>query len=50
MKLAPFYDQSEIVNDSITSVRDAIFIGLVLASIILVFFCAIGELRWWPAW
>jgi multidrug efflux pump subunit AcrB len=38
VRLAPFYDQSEIVNDSIKSVRDAIFIGLVLASIILVVF------------
>src|SRR5262249_22780160 len=36
--LDPFYDQSEIVNDSIKSVRDAILIGLVLASIILVLF------------
>jgi CzcA family heavy metal efflux pump len=36
--LAPFYDQSEIVNDSIKSVRDAILIGLVLASLILVVF------------
>jgi CzcA family heavy metal efflux pump len=34
----PFYDQSEIVNASIKSVRDAILIGLVLASIILVIF------------
>src|SRR5205823_14530418 len=38
VRLEPFYDQSEIVNDSIKSVRDAIFIGLVLASIILVIF------------
>jgi CzcA family heavy metal efflux pump len=36
--LQPFYDQSEIVRDSITSVRDAILIGLVLASLILVLF------------
>jgi CzcA family heavy metal efflux pump len=36
--LVPFYDQSEIVNDSIKSVRDAILIGLVLASLILVLF------------
>ncbi len=36
--LQPFYDQSEIVNDSITSVRDAILIGLILASIIMVVF------------
>ncbi|MFN7993882.1 MAG: efflux RND transporter permease subunit [Bryobacteraceae bacterium] len=36
--LLPFYDQSEIVNDSIKSVRDAILLGLVLASLILVVF------------
>ena len=34
----PFYDQSEIVNESIKSVRDAILIGLVLASLIMVLF------------
>jgi CzcA family heavy metal efflux pump len=38
IELKPFYDQSEIVNDSINSVRDAILIGLVLASLILVLF------------
>jgi CzcA family heavy metal efflux pump len=36
--LEPFYDQSEIVTESIKSVRDAILIGLFLASIILVLF------------
>jgi CzcA family heavy metal efflux pump len=36
--LQPFYDQSEIVVGSIKSVRDAILIGLVLASIIMVLF------------
>jgi CzcA family heavy metal efflux pump len=36
--LAPFYDQSQLVRDSISSVRDAIFIGLVLACIILFLF------------
>jgi len=36
--LRPFYDQSEIVKDSIDSVRDAILIGLVLASLIMVIF------------
>jgi len=36
--LQPFYDQSEIVNDSIKSVRDAVIIGLVLASLIMVLF------------
>jgi multidrug efflux pump subunit AcrB len=36
--LGSWYDQSEIVTDSITSVRDAILIGLVLASLILVLF------------
>jgi len=36
--LQPFYDQSDIVNDSITSVRDAVLIGLALASLIMVLF------------
>jgi CzcA family heavy metal efflux pump len=36
--LVPFYDQSELVRDSIASVRDAIFIGLVLACLILFLF------------
>src|SRR5215475_14178338 len=34
----PFYDQSIIVDESIKSVRDAILVGLLLASIILVLF------------
>ncbi|HEX4996988.1 MAG TPA: efflux RND transporter permease subunit [Terriglobia bacterium] len=38
VELKPFYDQSEIVEASIASVRDAVLIGLVLASLILVFF------------
>ena len=36
--LAPFYDQSELVRESIASVRDAILIGLVLACAILYLF------------
>lgn len=36
--IRPFYDQSIIVSDSIKSVRDAILLGLILASIILVVF------------
>ena len=36
--LKPFYDQSELVSDSIRSVRDAILLGLVLASLIMVLF------------
>jgi len=36
--IRPFYDQSLVVQDSIKSVRDAILLGLVLASIILVVF------------
>jgi CzcA family heavy metal efflux pump len=36
--LTPFYDQSELVRASISSVRDAILIGLVLACIILFLF------------
>jgi CzcA family heavy metal efflux pump len=38
VELQPFYDQSDLVNDSITSVRDAVFIGVVLASLIMVLF------------
>ncbi len=38
IQLQPFYDQSEIVTDSIKSVRDAILIGLILASLIMVLF------------
>ena len=36
--IEPFYDQSIIVSESIKSVRDAILLGLILASIILVVF------------
>src|ERR1700688_4802149 len=36
--IQPFYDQSIIVGESIKSVRDAIVLGLILASIILVVF------------
>ena len=36
--IRPFYDQSIIVNASIKSVRDAILIGLILASTIMVLF------------
>ncbi|HEX4155391.1 MAG TPA: efflux RND transporter permease subunit [Acidobacteriaceae bacterium] len=36
--LEPFYDQSQLVRESIRSVRDAILIGLVLACIILYLF------------
>ena len=38
VEIQPFYDQSIIVSESIKSVRDAILLGLVLASIILVVF------------
>ncbi len=41
--IQPFYDQSILVGDSINSVRDAILLGLVLASIILVAF--LGDWR-----
>jgi multidrug efflux pump subunit AcrB len=36
--LEPFYDQSQLVRDSISSVRDAILIGIILASVIIVAF------------
>jgi multidrug efflux pump subunit AcrB len=38
IQIQPFYDQSIIVGESIKSVRDAILLGLILASIILVVF------------
>src|ERR1019366_7593978 len=44
IQIQPFYDQSQIVTASIKSVRDAILIGLMLASIIMVLF-----LRDWGA-
>jgi multidrug efflux pump subunit AcrB len=36
--LEPFYDQSTIVHDSIASVRDAVLLGVLLSSAILVLF------------
>lgn len=36
--LQPFYDQSELVRESISSVRDAILIGLALACLVLLLF------------
>jgi multidrug efflux pump subunit AcrB len=38
LEIEPFYDQSIIVKRSIESVRDAIVLGIILASIILVVF------------
>lgn len=38
VKLVPYYDQSQLVRESISSVRDAILIGLILACIILFLF------------
>ncbi len=38
IEVKPFYDQSIIVDESIKSVRDAILLGVILASIILVLF------------
>jgi CzcA family heavy metal efflux pump len=38
VNLQPFYDQSQLVRESIASVRDAILIGLVLACVILFLF------------
>jgi multidrug efflux pump subunit AcrB len=38
VRLEPFYDQSTIVHDSIASVRDAVLLGLILSSAILVLF------------
>ncbi|MGB9416939.1 MAG: efflux RND transporter permease subunit, partial [Acidobacteriaceae bacterium] len=38
VRLEPYYDQSELVRESIGSVRDAILIGLALACVILFLF------------
>jgi CzcA family heavy metal efflux pump len=38
VKIEPFYDQSTIVHESIASVRDAVLLGLILSSVILVLF------------
>jgi multidrug efflux pump subunit AcrB len=38
VKLEPYYDQSQLVRESIKSVRDAILIGLVLACVIIFLF------------
>jgi CzcA family heavy metal efflux pump len=38
VEIRPFYDQSLIVTESIKSVRDAILLGLLLASLIMVLF------------
>ncbi|GAC1356913.1 MAG: efflux RND transporter permease subunit [Acidobacteriaceae bacterium] len=38
VRLEPYYDQSELVRESIKSVRDAILIGVLLACVILFFF------------
>jgi CzcA family heavy metal efflux pump len=41
--IKPYYDQSELVRDSIRSVRDAILIGLILATVIIIVF--LGDWR-----
>jgi CzcA family heavy metal efflux pump len=38
IQLEPFYDQSTIVKDSISSVRDAVLLGILLSSVVLVLF------------
>jgi len=50
IKLLPYYDQSGLVREAIKSVRDAILIGLVLASIVIVVFPATGAARPSPVW
>src|SRR3989475_12708820 len=47
--IEPFYDQSTIVHESIASVRDAVLLGLVLSSIILVLFLRDGGTSLFPA-
>lgn len=38
VRLVNWYDQSELVTQSVSSVRDAVMIGLVLAALVLLFF------------
>ncbi|MGH9497387.1 MAG: efflux RND transporter permease subunit [Candidatus Sulfotelmatobacter sp.] len=38
VQLEPFYDQSMIVKESVSSVRDAVLIGILLSSVVLVLF------------
>ena len=38
VRIAPYYDQSALVTEAIASVRDAVVLGIILASIILVLF------------
>jgi CzcA family heavy metal efflux pump len=38
VNIQPYYDQSELVRESIGSVRDAILIGLILATLIIIVF------------
>ncbi len=38
VKLVNWYDQSELVTQSVASVRDAVLIGLVLAALVLLLF------------
>ena len=44
VRLEPFYDQSTIVKDAISSVRDAVLVGILLSVVILILF-----LRDWGA-
>ena len=41
-----FYDQGELVKEAISSVRDAILLGIVLASIVLVLFLRDWAVPW----
>ena len=51
VQLSVFYDQSNIVRESIASVRDAIVIGLFLTGFIIwLFLRDLGHRRFWPAW
>ncbi len=38
MHIEPYYNQSDLVSEAIRSVRDAVLIGIILASIVLVVF------------
>jgi CzcA family heavy metal efflux pump len=44
IKIANWYDQSELIVDSATSVRDAVFIGILLAGAVLLLFLRNGKI------
>ncbi|TMQ70150.1 MAG: efflux RND transporter permease subunit, partial [Candidatus Eisenbacteria bacterium] len=45
-RIQVFYDQSDLVRDSVTSVRDSLIVGAVLAVILIILFLGSWKLGW----